>query len=139
MAVRSATGRSAWFVVGLLVVSLIQPLTMGPAAAEPMSEVSAPQFSTAVAFDTSRPVSEIARAASRVSTRGAVPGERGSAVPDSGFEGDGAVQSKAGTSDDLSPPIQNFEGASNLDNPFRVSPPDPVGDVGPTTTSRWST
>lgn len=130
MEVRSATRRSAWFVSGLLVISVVQPLTVGPAAAEPTSEVSAPTFSTAVAFDTSRPVSEMARAGSGAVTPGAV-GERGSAVPDSGFRGDGAVQSRAGTADDLSAPIRNFEGASNLDNPFKVSPPDPNGDVGP--------
>ena len=38
------------------------------------------------------------------------------------------------------PPAVNFEGLSNQDNfnifGFRVNPPDPVGDVGRTTTSR---
>jgi len=53
------------------------------------------------------------------------------AVPSSGFGGDAAVQSDAGGGDAISPPIQNFEGIANVDNPGLVSPPDPIGDVGP--------
>ena len=61
----------------------------------------------------------------------ALPAERGPGVPSSGYGGDAAVQSAAGSGDAISPPIQNFEGIANVDNPGLVSPPDPIGDVGP--------
>src|SRR5262249_21669236 len=63
--------------------------------------------------------------------------ERGPAVRDIGFAGDGAVQKSAAslTGASIPSPLQTFEGLSNQDNfnsfGLRVSPPDPVGAVGP--------
>jgi hypothetical protein len=59
--------------------------------------------------------------------------DRGPAVKDQGFSGDGALSPASGLT--LAGPIVNFEGLRNEDNfnifGFRVNPPDPVGDVGP--------
>lgn len=54
-------------------------------------------------------------------------------VGDRGFSGDGAIQeaNSQQAAAQLSAPVVNFEGLANSDNPFLVSPPDPVGDVGP--------
>ncbi len=85
----------------------------------------------AAEFDVSRAVSDLP-VATPSGSASTLPAERGPAVPSTGFGGDGSIQSAAGGGGDaISPPIQNFEGISNLDNPFKVSPPDPVGDVGP--------
>jgi len=63
---------------------------------------------------------------------------------DNGFSGDGVAAAaptfKSMTAQALSipVPVANFEGISNQDNfnlfGFRVNPPDPMGDVGQTTT-----
>src|SRR5262249_36923913 len=57
-----------------------------------------------------------------------------SAGADSGFSGDGAVQSSVLPAT-IPSTQQNFEGVSNEDNVnvglFRVNPPDPDGEVGP--------
>jgi hypothetical protein len=88
-----------------------------------------------VAFDTSKPLRELARTAkpARQEAPPAVP-ERGPFVADEGFAGDAAVQAEVAPLA-IGAPIQNFEGLSNQDNfdifGFRVNPPDPVGDVGP--------
>ncbi len=96
-----------------------------------------PQFSQAVAFDISRPLRDLAgrrttSATSQPQTdRGPIPADRG-------FSGDAAVQSTAGRvgTASIGAPIANFEGLSNANNQaafgFRVSPPDPNGDVSPT-------
>ena len=64
--------------------------------------------------------------------------EGGPIAPDRGFSGDSARQSKAvrtGSSPTIPNPLLTFEGVANEANfglfGFRVSPPDPVGDVGP--------
>lgn len=106
--------------------------------------VAKPQFSTAVAFDVSRPAREVAppslvrRAGTATDALLDVRPDRGPIFKDQGFSGDGAIGStgvlarsaaKKGTT------FANFEGLGNLDNfnlfGFRVNPPDPVGDVGP--------
>ena len=106
--------------------------------------VAKPKFSTAVAFDVSRPAREIAppslvrRAGTATDQLLDIRPDRGPMFRDQGFSGDGAV----GASGVLARPaakkattFANFEGLSNLDNfnlfGFRVNPPDPVGDVGP--------
>jgi len=106
-----------------------------------------PVFSEAVAFDTTRPLSEIARAALPQSAAPAndrlleVRPDRGPVAADRGHSADAALQTAASQgaaefSTTATPPtLQNFEGISNNDNfnlfGFRVNPPDPVGDVGP--------
>ena len=105
------------------------------------------KWSTAKAFDVSKPLRELpaqARAASQQDANAVyeVRPERGPVVTDMGHTGDGALQGD--TLSRLLPPgpppsrgaeQANFEGMSNQDNfnlfGFRVNPPDPVGDVGP--------
>jgi len=120
---------------------------VAPAAVDAASAVTAkPKFSTAVAFDVSRPAREIAppslarRAATATDELLDIRPERGPVPADNGFTGDGAVFPSAARlmaplSATIAAPIVNFEGLSNQDNfnlfGFRVNPPDPVGDVGP--------
>jgi hypothetical protein len=103
--------------------------------------------STAVAFDVSRPAREIAPSLVRVRDANVreIPSDRGPAMKDQGYSGDGALAFEAlrlafdGVSDaaapTLQPPFLTFEGLSNQDNfnlfGGRVNPPDPVGDIGP--------
>src|SRR5439155_18153446 len=111
-----------------------------PASAQPTArtQLLAPKFSTAVAFDVS-PAARNLPLATRPfvfspNTILEVRPERGPEVKDKGYSGDAALQA-------LSPavaipsPLANFEGLSNQDNfnifGFRVNPPDPNGEVGP--------
>lgn len=130
MARKARTRRSAWLVPGLLVVGLIQPVAQGTAAAAPSESV--PQYGKAAGFDVSRAVRDMPRAVPTGRRAVQLP-ERGPRVPDRGYTGDGALQtrSRSGEAPPIGPPIQNFQGASNADNPFLVSPPDPNGEVGP--------
>jgi hypothetical protein len=96
--------------------------------------VSPPVVGTAVAFDTTPPLSEM----KPVKPKGGEPpniGERGDELPEQRpHKKDGALQETAPTSS-MPAPLLTFEGPSNEDNfkifGFRVNPPDPVGDVGP--------
>ena len=98
-----------------------------------------PQFTEAVAFDTSKPLRELAKAATASARRQPVRlgPERGPTVKDKGFSGDAAVQdrSAATAAATIGGTIANFEGLGQQDNfnvlARRVNPPDPVGDVGP--------
>ena len=106
----------------------------------------APKFSEAVAFDVSPALRDIERSASQAAASDAVIDirpERGPAVEDRGYSGDGALQgaselralSASLETMAIPEPMVNFEGLSNEANRtlfgFRVNPPDPVGDVGP--------
>jgi len=121
--------------LGAAVLSLACASAASAAAPAPK-----PKFSTAVAFDVSRPAREIApmsgggRFALPESGLLDVRPDRTPLFDDRGFSGDAAVgpsrpATKKGTV------FANFEGLSNVDNfnlfGFRVNPPDPVGDVGP--------
>lgn len=122
------------------------------AAADAASAVAnaKPKFSTAVAFDVSRPVRELrGPAAVAVQASGAADAEPYEVRPeralveptaDNQFTGDAALGSSTArrsalTALTINAPIANFEGIGNQDNfnifGFRVNPPDPVGDVGP--------
>ena len=119
------------------------------APADAASKLSVkPKFSSAVAFQVSRPARELAATATFASAASAtddvydIRQERNRRPPvvDTGFTGDGALAASAAilpalTSLAVEAPIANFEGISNQDNfdifGFRVNPPDPVGDVGP--------
>jgi hypothetical protein len=121
--------------------ALALTLVAGPVAAQGVA-AGKPKFSTAVAFDVSRPARDIApmSAAARFALPESglldVRPDRGPSMKDKGYSGDGAL----GRSLAAAPPkkiagFANFEGLSNTDNfnlfGFRVNPPDPVGDVGP--------
>lgn len=96
-------------------------------------------FSTATAFDVSRPLSELAQSPSGSGVLGIPPEdeEDGPIPADTGFTGDQALQTTIGpqTLPGLSGPSLTFEGLSNQDNAnlagIQVSPPDPNGEVSP--------
>lgn len=123
--------------------ALALAVVAGPAAAQGVA-VGKPKFSTAVAFDVSRPARDIAPMSA--AARFALPEsgllemrpDRGPTVMDKGYSGDGALgptRSAAAAIAKKGSVFANFEGLSNTDNfnlfGFRVNPPDPVGDVGP--------
>jgi hypothetical protein len=110
-----------------------------------------PKFSSAVAFDLTAPLSEMAAqrampmalASQESDELLEVRPDRGPEVVDQGYSGDGALQpdtaldflrSSLGFTPPPLAPTVNFEGISNADNfnlfGFRVNPPDPDGDVG---------
>jgi hypothetical protein len=92
-----------------------------------------PTFSKAAAFDVSKPLSDLGTSTISAEPRDDEEDE-GRDVPDTGYAGDGAVQT-ATSPLAIPAPLTSFEGLSNQDNfnmfGFRVNPPDPVGDVGP--------
>lgn len=132
----------------LIVIGLFLP-TIGPvqAASTTLGIKIEPTFSSAVAFDVSMPLREIApimqnqmilQDASQEPVE--IRPERGPDVQDQGYSGDGALQGASLQALQMSTtaipaPLANFEGMSNQDNfnvwGFRVNPPDPMGDVGP--------
>ncbi len=146
--IRKVFGKSMY----IMIVLALLWATVGAAPAAPADRPAGPKpvFSQAVAFDVSRPLSEIAQQAALRSAPLALSDEpldirpdRGPVVRDQGFSGDGALQGanelQAATeslaSQAIPGTLANFEGLSNQDNfdifGFRVNPPDPVGDVGP--------
>ena len=116
---------------------LVAALAATPVMAAPGTHVPrGPHFSHAVAADTSPPLRVLARRppSVRPGAGGEIRPDRGPTAVDRGHSGDGVVQSQAGTAS-LGGTLANFDGLSNQDNfdifGFRVNPPDPVGDVGP--------
>ncbi len=131
----------------LLTLIVILALLVVAVAALPVSAAPPqPKFSTAVAFDVSPALRDLAK---QVHTAPARPSsedkevrpERGPTVTDNGFSGDGAIQKSSQTRTALPngltipSPLLTFEGLSNENNfnifGFRVNPPDPNGAVGP--------
>ena len=139
MTLHTLRQRSGQFVLSLFALLLLVVST----AAQNKPDRVAPKFSTAVAFDTSSPVRDLATAKKAFSSSVVleVRPERGPVVRDKGFSGDGAVQTSSQTlaarvnALAIPSPLLTFEGLSNQDNfnlfGFRVNPPDPNGDVGP--------
>ncbi|HEY6041881.1 MAG TPA: hypothetical protein VIX58_07090 [Anaerolineae bacterium] len=126
-----------------LLTGAIAPL---PTRAAPNAAQPEPKFSTAVAFDASpalRDVTNLTRplTANTSSEEKEIRPDRGPAVTDRGFSGDGAIREPGLTPSILAnpptipAPLLTFEGLSNQDNfnayGFRVNPPDSDGDVGP--------
>jgi hypothetical protein len=128
---------------GLLVTALVAGVlvTVAPAVGAEQAQttrrpadasISGPTFGSAVAFDRSPSLRTLAeQTAGEAVAPYSPPAERGPAPTSTSFTGDGAVQRTASTPRAVSDPIVSFEGLSNDDNPFRVVPPDPIGDVGP--------
>ena len=134
-----------------LLIGVVAVLSASAAPlAAPLAAPPAPKFSTAVAFDKTPALRDMARSSAPRKAQGAASDEeprdirpdRGPVAADRGFAGDGAIQgasasraAAASLAATVSAPIANFEGISNQDNfnifGFRVNPPDPVGDVGP--------
>src|SRR5262245_33140957 len=127
-------------VIALSIATMLVLTPIGPSQAAPTPSAATPTFSAPAGFDTSQPLRDLARSASRASAA-AQPGRVDDVRPDRGataanrpFAGDQAVQSSV-AAPSLAGPLTSFEGLSNQDNfnvlGFRVNPPDPVGDVGP--------
>jgi hypothetical protein len=115
----------------------------GAEPAKPVPPV--PHFSQAVAFDVSPPLSTLAWHAplrripyGQTSVEEIRP-ERGPVAKDTGYSGDGALQTSivhpTFAAASIPGTLANFEGLSQQDNfdafGFRVNPPDPNGAVGP--------
>src|SRR5258708_35110862 len=151
MALHIWSKRSARVVISLVgVVFLIASLlVLAPRAtkATPLAALPAlsPIVSQAQAFDVSAPFRDLAKLPSTIVSEGDEPDERGAIPVDTGYTGDGALQTtyapQAATSQQtaaaspssatIPSPSLTFEGMSNQDNipvlGFQSSPPDPVG------------
>jgi hypothetical protein len=137
VALHRRTSPIRWLVPLLLIAALASPMAASAhTTATTASRQLHPIFANAAAFDVTAPLRDLARQARAPVTAQPLAPERGPMVADRGFAGDGAVQATAGqqlstASATIAPPLVSFEGLANSDNPFLVSPPDPVGDVGP--------
>jgi hypothetical protein len=96
-----------------------------------------PKFSKALTFSVSPAVRSLATikvTAPSSQIVHEVRPERGPVVKSRGFAGDAAVQKSLrpaqASAATIPSPSLTFEGLNNLDNPFLVAPPDPVGAVG---------
>ncbi|HEX6869544.1 MAG TPA: hypothetical protein VF163_00475 [Micromonosporaceae bacterium] len=119
----------------VLVAAFLPPLR--PAQASLGQTRGGPIFREAAAFDTSRPLRELAAAATPARSAAAVSevrADRGPRLTDRGHTGDAALQTAAASAA-IADPLITFDGLSSQDNfnifGGRVNPPDPVGDVGP--------
>jgi hypothetical protein len=126
-------------VAGLLASSV---MVTGAAAADPAkAQGPKPVFSSAVAFDVSPAMTDVAPGVARAMGGGPdreIRPDRGPVAPDKGHDPDGALQATGAAriaAASIGAPLASFEGISNQDNfnlfGFRVNPPDPMGDVGP--------
>src|SRR5205823_4031665 len=119
-----------WFMPVALVGGLLgsAPTASAKARSSIVAKGLRPRVTRAVAFDVSAPLRVLARRAPTAVTPHPLPPERGPVLADRGYSGDGAVQSSVGAATPTIPATTvNFEGLANSDNPFQVSPPDPVG------------
>jgi hypothetical protein len=137
----------AGFPVVIVVLSFFvaTAVTAGTGAGAAKPAPLTPHFTEAVAFDVSLPLSTMAwQAPLRKIPYGKtqeeeIRPERGEPAKDTGYTGDGALQTSVGQPRGAAPSIPgttaNFEGLSQQDNfdtfGFRVNPPDPNGAVGP--------
>src|SRR5919198_819253 len=109
----------------LAVPALVVPSSAAGATSPQGTHQVKPRVSKVAAFDRTGPLRELAAVAPR--TTGMAPVERGAGPRDTGFTGDAALKTR-GAPGDAPTLIQSFEGVPNIQ---QVSPPDPVGDVGP--------
>lgn len=129
---RRSWAQTRWLMPALLVAGLVVSVGTGAAQASSNRRGLRPTVTRAVAFDRSPTLRALASRSAAGANRSAVPRERGAIPQDTGFSGDGALQSKAPRArTQIAPPLLTFEGLANTDNPFQVSPPDPNGEVGP--------
>jgi hypothetical protein len=119
-----------------MLAALLMPVGASPAGSAPRQLT--PTFTRAAAFDTSKPLRELAKTANPGTARTArIDFERGPGVIDRGHTADGALQAVGGQAapTPIPPTLANFEGLGNQDNfnvfGGRVNPPDPNGEVGP--------
>jgi hypothetical protein len=129
----------------VLVAAAVAAVSAGTTQAG--SQVKGPKFTEAVAFDVSKPFSELAKGTGEMTlpaSSGKDSDSEPSAVGGGGlnalFSPLAAITGSTTWNAQLAPAaipatLANFEGISNQDNfnifGGRVNPPDPVGDVGP--------
>jgi hypothetical protein len=129
-------------VAGLTGAALVAAALAAPAGATAparSAEQARPVFTDNVAHDTSRPLSDLARAPRSLHAGSArLPEERGApgaSAPAQRSATDPVAQTAEVAAATIGAPLANFEGLSNQENftifGGRVNPPDPVGDVGP--------
>jgi hypothetical protein len=133
---RNGTRRS--LLIRVLAATMLVAVSSIPVHAAPADKALKPVFTDAVAMDTSATLRSLA--AHRIAPdadASVVTSHRDRtlrAIEPNGFTGAGLTQTEVGTAA-IAAPLANFEGLSNQDNfnifGFRVNPPDPVGDVGP--------
>ena len=144
----SFTKRPTLFEVSLITTLLLIAM-LGEAQAGSGATARGPKFSTPVAFDVSLPARDLAGRVPLQVRRFGLP-VRGPVDADrrldqnngpvrtglEGFAGDAALQTSASQGALIPAPLNTFERLSNQDNfnlfGFRVWPPDPNGQVGPT-------
>jgi hypothetical protein len=123
------------FGAGVLATAFVLAVGATPAGSSPATH--SPKFTSAVAFDASKPLRELVRdaQASERDQRVRLGPELGATVKDAGYAEDAALQMSSVTALTIAGTLANFEGLSQQDNfnvlARRVNPPDPVGDVGP--------
>lgn len=123
----------AWIVPVALLATVAGSLPSVTAHGAPTTGTAArtAHSANAVAFDISPQLRESARRAEQIPRAVPLHPDRGPIPTERGFSGDRAVQAALVPTADIPRTTANFEGLANNDNPFEVSPPDPVGDVGP--------
>lgn len=133
MAYRGTTRLLTWLVSVALVPSLIglAPRASAFAASKPTVATGGPHSARAVAFDVSPPLRDTASRDDLPAGAVRLSSDPGPIPTGQGSIRDRAVQASAPSTTRIPPPQLTFEGLANRDNPIQVSPPDPVGDVGP--------
>jgi len=130
---RNLLGPARLVVVVLVAAVGVAVLAAGPAVAA--GQQFKPAFSTAKAFDVSKPLSVLAQQPFTPTAPDEEGDDEDGGMADNGFTGDLVRQASLPSIQTIASPTQNFEGISNQDNfsiyGGRVNPPDPVGDVGP--------
>jgi len=116
-------GLTVAIVVAALATSTLA--ATGASGAPERQQQQKPKVTKVAAFDRSKPLRDLQVVAPR--RTGTSPVERGAVPRDTGYSGDAALQT-APAAGDAPTLIQSFEGVPNIQ---QVSPPDPVGDVGP--------
>ena len=129
-----AIPRARRAVVALLTAAFVVPIVISPASAQAPNPLRPkPVWSQSVAFDVSRPLSQLAAERVPPADVDFEADDEEDAPRDSGYTGDSALQTSAPTRNP--PSTSSFEGMSNQDNfnifGCRVNPPDPNGEVGP--------
>jgi hypothetical protein len=122
--------------VGALLAILVLT-SFAIAAGDGNSASPKPAVSVAVKFAQTPPLRQMGMIPPQIASLGRLGlnlRERGAVPPDNGYRGDGALQT-AVLPAAMPSPLFTFEGPANQDNfdifGFRVTPPDPNGDVGP--------
>jgi len=143
---RGRRGVFAGFPVFVIVSLFLTASAMAATGEKPAKPAPlVPHFSEAVAFDVSLPLNTMAWQAPLrkipygLTAEEEIRPERGEPAKDTGYAGDGALQSvlpePRGAAPSIPGTTANFEGLSQQDNfdtfGFRVNPPDPNGAVGP--------